>query len=243
MTHHCPNSLHARDIAAVLHPRTNARRHEQERPFTVDHGSGIWITDEQGKHHIEAASALWRASLGFSNERLARVAHEAMKKLGCYQIFRHAWYEATIELCERLLAPVPTGKVLLQCSGSQATTPRSNWCRIIGTLRAGRRSARSPAAWAAITNRPAPPSAGPASPTSTMEFGLPLDGFPHAECPYCFRDRTEGESEETPSTRMADALEALILRGGPETVAAFCADPVQGAFGALLPGRGGLTKV
>lgn len=78
MSHHRPNSLHARDIATVLHPRTNARRHEQERRFTVDHGSGIWITDEHGKHHIEAASALWRAPLGFSNERLARVACEAM---------------------------------------------------------------------------------------------------------------------------------------------------------------------
>jgi 4-aminobutyrate--pyruvate transaminase len=58
----------------------------------------------------------------YSNQRLAKVAYEAMCKLGYYQIFRNASHGPAIDLSEKLLsiAPVPMSKVLLQCSGSEA---------------------------------------------------------------------------------------------------------------------------
>ena len=71
---------------------------------------------------IEAAAGLWCASLGFGNERLAKVAYNQMKDFGYYHIYRHSSHGPAIELAEKLLeiAPLPMSKVLFQCSGSEA---------------------------------------------------------------------------------------------------------------------------
>lgn len=105
MTHFSPNSPHARDIASVLHPQTNARRHLEVGPSIISGGEGIRIFDDAGKSYIEGAAALWCASLGFGNERLAKVAYEAMRKLGYYQIFRHASHEARPSIFPRSCSP------------------------------------------------------------------------------------------------------------------------------------------
>ena len=69
-----PNSANARDIATVLHPFTNLKTHEEDGPFIIDHGSGIYVTDESGKTYIEGMSGLWCTSLGFSEQRLVDAA-------------------------------------------------------------------------------------------------------------------------------------------------------------------------
>ncbi|MBN8904107.1 MAG: aminotransferase class III-fold pyridoxal phosphate-dependent enzyme, partial [Rhodospirillales bacterium] len=69
------------------------------------------------------------------------------------------------------------------------------------------------------------------------DFGLPFPGFLHTEYPHYYRHHQDGESEEQFATRMAEALEALILREGPETCGAFIAEPVMGAGGGLTPPR------
>jgi 4-aminobutyrate--pyruvate transaminase len=74
-------------------------------------------------------------------------------------------------------------------------------------------------------------------PDMHADFGLPFPGFLHTEYPHYYRHHIEGESEETFATRMADALEQLILREGPQTCAAFIAEPVMGAGGGLTPPR------
>jgi len=69
-------------------------------------------------------------------------------------------------------------------------------------------------------------------------FNLPLPGFLHTDNPNYYRFSHEGETEEAFSGRMADSLEALIVAEGPETIAAFFAEPVQGGGGAITPPRG-----
>src|SRR5690606_23685330 len=67
------------------------------------------------------------------------------------------------------------------------------------------------------------------------DFHLPLPMFRHTLFPHYYREHLEGETEEEFATRMADALEKLILEEGPDTVAAFFAEPVMGAGGAIVP--------
>jgi 4-aminobutyrate--pyruvate transaminase len=245
MTHFAANSPHARDIASVLHPQTNARRHLEIGPTIMAKGQGIYVYDDAGKAYMEGAAALWCASLGFSNERLAKVAYEAMRTLGYYQIFRHASNEAAIDLSAALLAiaPVPMSKVLLQCSGSEAndTAVKLVWYHWHAQGRPEKRKIisrqmsyhGSTCAAISLTGKP----------DFHKGFGLPFDGFLYTECPHYYRDHLEGETEQQFSQRMADALEALILHEGPETIAAFWADPVQGAAGALPPPSGYFEKI
>jgi 4-aminobutyrate---pyruvate transaminase len=74
-------------------------------------------------------------------------------------------------------------------------------------------------------------------------FRLPLAPFKHTEFPHYYRGHESGESELQFSARMAEALERLIQSEGPDTIAAFFAEPVMGAGGAILPPQGYFEKV
>jgi 4-aminobutyrate aminotransferase-like enzyme len=117
-----PNSMSARDAAYVVHPQTNLKLHEQEGARIFTSGEGIHVYDDAGKEFIDGGAGLWCASLGFSSERLAKVAYEQMRKLGFYHTYRSTSNEPCIGLAEKLMqiAPVPMSKVLLQCSASCA---------------------------------------------------------------------------------------------------------------------------
>ena len=69
-------------------------------------------------------------------------------------------------------------------------------------------------------------------------FGLPFEPFKHTEFPHYYRNHEPGETEKEFSRRMAERLEALIRAEGPDTIAAFFAEPVMGAGGAILPPEG-----
>ena len=239
------NSPHARDIASVLHPQTNLRKHLEVGPSIITGGDGIWVTDFGGQRYMDTTAALWCASLGFKSERLAKVAYEAMRTLGYYQIFRHASHEPAIDLCEKLLqiSPVPMSKVLLQCSGSEAndTAVKLVWYHWNAQDRPERRKIISRLSSYHGSTCIAISLTGKAD--FHKGFGLPFDGFFYTNCPHYYRDRLDGETEDAFSTRMADELEKLILAEGPDTIAAFWADPVQGAAGALPPPAGYFEKI
>src|ERR1700694_1052929 len=82
------NSLHARDIAYLVHPQTNLRRHVETGPSIFSRGEGIYVYDDSGNKFLEGAAGLWCASLGFGVERLAKTAVGGMRDIGYYHIYR-----------------------------------------------------------------------------------------------------------------------------------------------------------
>ncbi|MEZ5818714.1 MAG: aspartate aminotransferase family protein, partial [Hyphomicrobiaceae bacterium] len=96
-----PNSLHALDVASLVHPQSNLRKHLDHGPTIYARGKGIFIYDEDGREYLEAAAGLWCASLGFGVERLAKVAYDQMCKVGYYHIYRSASNETAIELAAK----------------------------------------------------------------------------------------------------------------------------------------------
>jgi 4-aminobutyrate--pyruvate transaminase len=75
------------------------------------------------------------------------------------------------------------------------------------------------------------------------DFDLPLPGFLHTECPSYYRYGQPGESEADFVNRLAGNLEALIEREGPDTIAAFIAEPVMGVGGVILPPAGYFERI
>ena len=240
-----PNSPAARDIAYHLHPYTNARHHEAVGPFIVSRGKGVYVYDDQGQEYIEGLASLWSASLGFSEERLVRVAAEQMAKLPTYHNFAHKTAEPVIELAERLvkLAPVPMSKVIFADSGSEANDMviklvwfynnalgRPEKKKIISRVKAYHGVT---ALTAGLTGLP----------HLHTDFDLPLAGIIHTGCPHHYRFAREDESEEAFTDRLAAELDELIEREGPDTVAAFIGEPVMGAGGVLVPAEGYWQKI
>jgi 4-aminobutyrate--pyruvate transaminase len=221
------------------------RKHLEHGPSIIVKGKGIYVYDDDGKEYLEGAAGLWCASLGFGVERLAKVAYDQMCNVGYYHVYRNSSNESAIELAAKLLelAPVPMSKVFFQCPGSEAndTAVKIVWYywhaqdkpekrKIIGRNMAYHGST---CAAASISGKP----------DMHQESGLPFDAFRHTEFPHYYRFQEAGETEEQFSTRMAEALEKLILDEGPETVAAFWAEPVMGAGGAVLPPKGYFQKI
>ena len=240
------NSARARDIASQVHPQTNLLKHSEEGALVVESGDGIYIRDDDGNRYIETVSGLWCASLGFANERLAKVAYEQMRTLGFYHSFRNKANTPSIDLAEALLAlaPVPMSKAVFQCSGSEAndTAIKLVWYyhNALGKPEKkkiiGRRKGYHGSTIGAVSLS--------GKPDMHAEFDLPVSPrFLHVDPPHHYRFAQPGESEDDFATRMADELEALILEEGPETVAAFFAEPVMGAGGGLVPPATYFAKV
>jgi 4-aminobutyrate--pyruvate transaminase len=240
-----PNSLAARDIAHHLHPYTNAVQHEADGPLILTSGKGIYVFDENGKSYVEGLSGLWCVSLGFGEERLVEAAAKQMRKLPYYHTFAHKTSDVTVELAERLIgiAPVPMSHVFFANSGSEAndTVVKMVWYynNALGRPNKKKIIARTKGyhgvtvAAASLTGLP----------NNHRDFDLPIANILHTDCPHHYRFGKPGESEEDFATRMAESLETLILREGPDTVAAFIAEPVQGAGGVLVPPKTYFEKV
>jgi 4-aminobutyrate--pyruvate transaminase len=80
-------------------------------------------------------------------------------------------------------------------------------------------------------------------PANHRSFDLPIDRILHTDCPHHYRFAEERESEEAFATRLAESLERLIEKEGPETIAAFFAEPVMGAGGVIVPPKTYFEKI
>ena len=240
-----PNSAAARDIAYHLHPYTDLVKHEAEGPLIITGGKGIHVIDESGKSYIEGLAGLWCASLGFGEERLVQAAAAQMRKLPYYHSFAHKTPSVVIDLAERLIkmAPVPMSHAFFANSGSEAndTVVKMVWYYNNALGRPGKKKIISrlkgyhgvTVASASLTGLP----------NNHRDFDLPIANILHTDCPHHYRFGQPGESEEDFASRLAASLEKLIRDQGSDTIAAFIAEPVQGAGGVIVPPRTYFEKI
>jgi 4-aminobutyrate--pyruvate transaminase len=239
------NSHDLLDRASLIHQQTDLAAYQERGGTIMKRGEGVYVFDEAGNKYLEAMAGLWCASLGFSERRLADAAYKQMLELPYYHTFFAKSHVPSVELADKLLSIAPKGmsKVLFQCSGSEANDAaiklvwyynnalgRPNKKKIIGRIRGYHGNT---VASVSVSGQP----------HMQGDFDVPLPMFRHTDNPHYYRVHQDGESEEAFSTRMADNLEALILAEGPETVAAFFAEPVQGGGGAITPPQGYFEKI
>jgi len=231
------NSAASRDLAHVLHPYTNLKKFESTGPLIMVSGQGIRVTDEQGKEYIEAMGGLWCTALGYSEERLVEAATRQMRKMPLYHQFAGRGNEPAAELAEKLIAmaPVKMARVFFGNSGSEANDTAVKLVWYYNNSRGLHRKKKIIARIKGYHGATVASASLTGLPNNHRDFDLPIDNIRHADCPHHYRFAKPGESEEDFATRLAESLEAQILREGPDTVAAFIAEPVQGAGGVILP--------
>jgi 4-aminobutyrate--pyruvate transaminase len=238
-------SLSERDVRSVIHPFTNLAELTASNAMVISHGEGPYVVDQAGRRYLEGMAGLWSAALGFDEHRLIDAASAQLRKLPTYHLFGGKTHAPAVELAETLLqiAPVPMARVLFTNSGSEANDTAVKLARYIWAARGqpNRRKIISRVrgyhgvtlATASLTGLS----------HAHRDFGLPLQGFLHADCPHYYRFGLPGETEQDFTERMANDLERLILREGPETIAAFIAEPVMGAGGVILPPAGYFERI
>jgi 4-aminobutyrate--pyruvate transaminase len=230
-------NLQTRDVETLVHPYTNLDGLRETGPLVLEHGEGVRLYDVDGKDYIEGLAGLWCTSLGYSNVELVEAARAQMMKLPFTHLFGGRSHDPAIELAEKLkeIAPTPISKVFFCSSGSEANDSQVKliwyYNNALGRPKKKKILSRLKGyhgvtiASASLTGLP----------NNHIDFDLPIANILHTSCPHHYRFADEGESETEFASRLARELEEMIVREGPETVAAFIAEPVMGAGGVIVP--------
>ncbi|MCB1438042.1 MAG: aminotransferase class III-fold pyridoxal phosphate-dependent enzyme [Rhodobiaceae bacterium] len=238
-------NVQARDVETILHPYTNLAQHRESGPVVIERGEGVHVWDAQGRKLIEGLSGLWCTSLGYNCEELVEAATAQMRRLPFAHLFGSRSHDPAVALAEKLkeISPCPASKVFFANSGSEAndTQIKLIWYMNNALGRPKKKKIISRiGAYHGVTIASASLTGLAAN---HADFDLPIPGFLHTGRPHYYRDAQPGETEAEFSTRLAQDLDQLIQREGPETVAAFIAEPIMGAGGVILPPETYFAKI
>ena len=239
------SNLAVRDVETLVHPYINLASFRETGPLVIERAHGVYVYDSDGKAYIEGMAGLWCTALGYGNEELVEAAAMQMRKLSFAHLFTGKSHDPAIELAEKLkeIAPVPISKVFFCNSGSEANDTQVKLVWYLNNARGKPQKKKIISREKAYHGVTVAAASLTGLPGNHRDFDLPLPGFLHARCPHHYRFAQEGESEEEFASRLADELEALIVKEGPETVAAFIAEPVMGAGGVIVPPKTYFQKI
>ncbi len=233
------------DVRHHLHPYTQLRDHERDGPLVIVRGEGVQVFDEHGKAYIEGMAGLWCASLGFSEKRLADAAFRQMNTLPYYHSFSGKVPGPVTELVEAMIqwAPVPMARVLFANSGSESNDTAFKLVRYYNNAKGRPLKKKIIARNKGYHGVTAAAASMSGLATMHQNFDLPLPGIVRVSCPHFYQFGLPGETESQFVDRLVQELEDTILREGPDTVAAFIAEPVQAAGGVIIPPDGYFARV
>ena len=243
-------SLEEMDRQSVFHPSTSIADHLRDGPTIITGGSGVRVKNRQGRELIDCGAGLWCVNIGYGRAELGEAAAKAMADLGYYHLFGSYSNEPIIRLADRVLALFRErsgaghlSKIFFGTSGSDANDTNFKLVRYYNNLRGKPEKKKIISRLGSYHGLTAAAGSLTGIPMFHKAFDLPLPGVFHTSCPHFFRFGEAGEDEDAFTRRMVGDLKALIHREGPETVAAFIAEPIMGTGGAFIPPRGYFEQV
>ncbi|MSR56304.1 MAG: aspartate aminotransferase family protein [Planctomycetaceae bacterium] len=222
------------DLAHLIHPLHNRRLHEETGHVWVK-GEGAILTDANGREFIDGLAGLWNVVCGHGRSELVEAAAAQMQTLAYASSYAGSSNVPAIRLAERLAALTAPSitRFFFTSGGAESNdtsfkTARYYW-RVLGRPGKSKVIARQ---WGYHGVTLAAMSATGLSAYWPM-FEPRVPGFVHIPSPYPYRYvAPPGVSQ---GIAAANELEQAILREGPETVAMFLGEPVQGAGGVIPP--------
>jgi putrescine aminotransferase len=238
--------VHTKDIqtldsAHFMHPFTDHGDLASRGARVITRAEGVYVWDSEGEKLFDAMSGLWCVNVGYGRKALADAAQQQMMTLPFYNSFFQTTNVPAVKLAARLasLAPKVDGRsfehVFFSSSGSESNDSNVRMVRrywdllgqpqrkvIISRQNAYHGSTMAGASLGGMSGMHA-------------QGDLPIPNITHIGQPYYFEDGKPGESADEFGVRAAGWLEEKILAIGPDKVAAFIAEPIQGAGGVIIP--------
>jgi L-2,4-diaminobutyrate transaminase len=238
-------SLETLDKERILHPATSIADHLEKGPRIMAEGRGITLTDSQGRRYLDAVAGLWCVNIGYGRTEVVDAMAAQARRLAYYHTFSSMSNEPQIRLADRLLglAPGKLCRVFFGNSGSDANDTQVKLVWYYNNLRGRPRKKRIIARLQAYHGTTVASASLTGLPAFHRAFDLPVGQILHAATPHYYRYGAPGQSEAEYARGLARELEQLIEHEGPDTVAAFIAEPVMGAGGVLVPPTGYFQEV
>jgi len=234
-------ALQTLDSAHFIHPFTDHADLATRGARIITRGEGIHVWDSEGEKMLDAMSGLWCVNVGYGRKELAQAAYDQMLTLPFYNSFFQTTNEPAVKLAARLasLAPKVDGRsfahVFYSSSGSESNDSNVRMVRrywdllgqpqrkvIISRHNAYHGSTMAGASLGGMSGMHA-------------QGDLPIPNIKHIGQPYFFENGKAGETADEFGLRAARWLEEEILALGADKVAAFIAEPIQGAGGVIIP--------
>lgn len=229
-------ALQAMDAAHHLHPFTDSADLAKRGTRVIERAEGVYIWDAKGNKLLDAMAGLWCVNVGYGRKSIADAAYAQLQTLPFYNNFFQCTHEPAIRLAAKIasLAPAHMNRVFFTGSGSEGNDTNLRMVRRYWDLKG------QPAKKTIISRKNAYHGSTVAGASlGGMGFmhqqgDLPIPGIVHIDQPYWFGEGRD-MSPEAFGIKTARALEAKILELGEDTVAAFIAEPFQGAGGVIIP--------
>ncbi|PPR48429.1 MAG: L-Lysine--8-amino-7-oxononanoate transaminase, partial [Alphaproteobacteria bacterium MarineAlpha5_Bin5] len=199
-----------------LYGFTDLKSLNERGPLVISYGKGIYVYDIHNKKYLDANSGLWNACAGFDHPGLIEVAKKQYEKFAGYHSLFGRLSEETLELADKIIevSPFDDGKVFFCNSGSEANDTLIKMLWMLNKYKGlpeKRKIISRINGYHGVTIGASSMTAKPYN----NHFGLPLDGFVHADCPHYWKFGLQNETEEDFSKRMAKNLEDLIIKEDP----------------------------
>jgi len=237
ITNHLPTAeLQALDAAHHMHPFTHNAALAEKGTRIITRARGVTLTDSDGNEMLDAMAGLWCVNIGYGRDELADVAARQMRELPYYNAFFQTTHVPAIALARKIaeLAPGDLNHVFFAAGGSEANDTNIRMVRTYWALKG------KPTKSVIISRKNAyhGSSVGSGSLGGMAHMhaqgGLPIPDILHIGQPHWWAEGGEMNPEEFGLMR-ARELEEAILEMGEDRVAAFIAEPVQGAGGVIVP--------
>ncbi len=226
----------ASDKAHVWHHLTQHKMFETADPRLIVEGKGMRVWDATGKEHLDAVSGgVWTVNVGYGRTSIADAVRDQLVKMNYFANTLGSIPGAMF--AEKLIEKMPgMSRVFYSNSGSEANEKVFKMVRQISHRHHGGRKNK-------ILFRErdyhgttiAALSAG-GQPERAAHYGPYTPGF--IEVPHCLEYRNQYNSSENYGEQAADAIEAVILREGPDTIGAICLEPITAGGGVITPPKG-----
>lgn len=237
ITNHLPTAeLQALDAAHHLHPFSHQSELAEKGARIITRATGVTLTDSEGCEILDAMAGLWCVNVGYGRDEIADVAARQIRELPYYNTFFQTSHVPVIALSAKLaeLAPGDLNHVFYAGSGSEANDTNMRMVRVYWAQKGkpdkkiiiSRNNAYHGSTMAGA-------SLGGMTPMHE-QGGLPIPDVHHIPQPNWYAEGGDSTPEEFGLQR-AQELEKAILALGEDKVAAFIAEPVQGAGGVIIP--------
>ena len=237
MTRMSPDELKAANAKYLWHPMAHPQGMREQPPDIIARGEGSWIWDIDGHRMVDGVGGLWSANLGFGRREIRDAITAQLDELAFYNTFRGTTHPRAIELSTRLvklMEPDGVAAVLFGNGGSDAVETALKIARQYWKLQGQADRVK----FIALRQGYHGVHFGGASVNGNTNFRRAyeplLPGCFHVDTPWLYRNPYT-EDPERLAEICAELLDREITFQSADTVAAFIAEPVQGAGGVIVP--------
>lgn len=229
------NEMRQWDKAHHLHPFTDYHAHSEQGGRIISRAEHIYVYDSEGNQLLDGMSGLWCCNLGYTQPRIAEAVHEQLQQLPYYNNFFNCANAPSVELARALveITPAQFNHVFFTNSGSEANDTNlrlvHRYYELLGKPEKKHIISRKNAYHGSTI---AAASLGGMKAMHAQTRGLSY--VHHINQPHWFEANTQ-EAPDAFGLRVAQELDEKIEALGEQNVAAFIAEPVQGAGGVIVP--------